>query len=124
MVRQRMINNAEVLCATCVGAGGGMLERCVFERVLVDEAGQATELATVVALSRGCKQLALVVRSSKTLSLNQSTFSSKMASHICAVRLIDCLIDCAAFFLVSQCHGCTQLVFDQSVHDDPLIALF
>ena len=89
MVRQRMINNAEVLCATCVGAGGGMLERCVFERVLVDEAGQATELATVVALSRGCKQLALVVRSSKTLSLNQSTFSSKMASHICAVRLID-----------------------------------
>jgi len=40
--------------------GSGILEKCVFSRVLVDEAAQATEPACVVALARGCRMLALV----------------------------------------------------------------
>lgn len=58
--RKRAMSGATVLCATCVGAGSAMLDEYNFTRVLIDEAAQATELASVVALTRGCKQLALV----------------------------------------------------------------
>jgi len=56
----KMIRNAQVVCCTCIGSGGDILENMVFERVLVDEATQATEPAVLVPLARGCRQLVLV----------------------------------------------------------------
>lgn len=37
-----------------------VLDKMRFAAVLIDEAGQATELATVVPLTRGCQQVVLV----------------------------------------------------------------
>ena len=56
----RVIKNAEVICCTCIGSGSEILDNMTFERVLVDEATQATEPAVLVPLARGCRQLVLV----------------------------------------------------------------
>lgn len=56
----KLIRNAQVVCCTCIGSGGDILENMMFERVLVDEATQATEPAVLVPLARGCRQLVLV----------------------------------------------------------------
>jgi regulator of nonsense transcripts 1 len=58
--KMRAIKNAQIVCCTCIGSGGEILDGMFFERVLVDEATQATEPATLVPLTRGCKQLVLV----------------------------------------------------------------
>ena len=47
-----MLNRADVVCATCAGSDHPVLEKMLFARVLLDEAGQATELATLVPLMR------------------------------------------------------------------------
>ncbi len=51
----RAIEEAEVVCCTAVGAGSGILSEFTFPRVLVDEASQATEPATIVPICRGCR---------------------------------------------------------------------
>lgn len=58
--RMRAVQRAEVVCATCVGAGAPVLDRQQFHTVLVDEACQATDAATIVPLTRGCQSLVLV----------------------------------------------------------------
>jgi superfamily I DNA and/or RNA helicase len=58
--RQRKIRSAEVVCATCIGAGSDALERFKFPAVLIDEATQATEGATLVPICRGARQLVLL----------------------------------------------------------------
>eukprot|EP00927_Polykrikos_kofoidii_P046236 TRINITY_DN40451_c0_g1_i2.p1 TRINITY_DN40451_c0_g1~~TRINITY_DN40451_c0_g1_i2.p1 ORF type:complete len:1017 (+),score=190.28 TRINITY_DN40451_c0_g1_i2:435-3053(+) len=55
-----IIKRASVLACTAIGAGSGMLEPYRFTRVLVDEASQATELATIVPACLGCQQLVLL----------------------------------------------------------------
>lgn len=54
------LRKAEIVCATCIGAGSEMLERFEFTRVLVDEAAQIREGVTLVPLVRGANQLVLV----------------------------------------------------------------
>jgi len=54
------IQCAEVVCCTCVAAGGGILDGYVFTKVLVDEAAQATEPSTLVPLCHSSRQLVLV----------------------------------------------------------------
>jgi len=58
--RMKTLKNAQVVCCTCIGSGGDILDSTTFERVLVDEATQATEPAVLVPLTRGCRQLVLV----------------------------------------------------------------
>ena len=58
--RVKQLKNAQVICCTCIGSGGDILDSMTFERVLVDEATQATEPAVLVPLMRGCRQLVLV----------------------------------------------------------------
>jgi hypothetical protein len=58
--RMRALRQAEVVCATCVGVGSAMLAMTSFAAILVDEATQATEPATLVAIASGCRQLVLV----------------------------------------------------------------
>ena len=54
------IKGAQVVCATCVGVGADLLKACRFPSVLVDEATQATEAATLVSLCRGARQMVLL----------------------------------------------------------------
>lgn len=54
------LRNAQVVCATCSGAGSDMLERNAFPCVLLDEASQATEPSSVVPLCKGARVVALV----------------------------------------------------------------
>jgi len=58
--RMKKLRAAQVVCCTCIGSGGDILDTLTFERVLVDEATQATEPAVLVPLTRGCRQLVLV----------------------------------------------------------------
>ena len=54
------LRQAEVICATCAGAGSDILEKYSFQACLIDEATQATEPATVIPLTKGCKQVVLI----------------------------------------------------------------
>lgn len=56
----KVLKNAQVVCCTCIGSGADILDNMTFERVLVDEATQATEPAVLVPLARMCRQLVLV----------------------------------------------------------------
>lgn len=58
--KMKILKNCQVVCCTCIGSGGDILESMTFERVMVDEATQATEPAVLVPLARGCRQLVLV----------------------------------------------------------------
>jgi len=58
--KMKILKNAQVVCCTCIGSGADILDSMAFERVLVDEATQATEPAVLVPITRGCRQLVLV----------------------------------------------------------------
>eukprot|EP00039_Didymoeca_costata_P013220 m.197287 g.197287 ORF g.197287 m.197287 type:complete len:876 (+) comp15710_c1_seq8:309-2936(+) len=58
--RKKIVKSAQVICATCVGAGQTLLDGFKFTRVLIDEAAQATELACTIPLSFGCQQAVLI----------------------------------------------------------------
>ena len=58
--KAKALKNAQVICCTCIGSGSDIIDSVNFERVLVDEATQATEPAVLVPLARGCRQLVLV----------------------------------------------------------------
>ena len=47
-----VLAGADVVCATCAGSDHPVLEKMSFARVLLDEAGQATELSTLVPLMK------------------------------------------------------------------------
>ncbi|KAI8467725.1 MAG: P-loop containing nucleoside triphosphate hydrolase protein [Monoraphidium minutum] len=51
--RKEVLDAAEVVCATCSGAGDNDLNGRTFRMVVIDEASQATEPATLVPLTRG-----------------------------------------------------------------------
>jgi len=55
----KAIQEAQVVCCTAVSAGSGLLKEIQFPLVLIDEASQATEPATLVPICHGCKQLVL-----------------------------------------------------------------
>jgi len=59
-MRDDIIEDAEVICATCIGAGHHILDGLRFDRVLIDEASQATEPSSLVPIVRGARQLVLV----------------------------------------------------------------
>lgn len=57
---KRNIQEAQVICATCVGAKSDCLRSLRFPRVIIDEATQATETACLIPLIRDCQQLVLI----------------------------------------------------------------
>jgi regulator of nonsense transcripts 1 len=57
---KEILNNAEVICCTCVGAGDPRLSKMTFRTVLIDEATQACEPECLIPLVLGCKQAVLV----------------------------------------------------------------
>ncbi len=59
-MKDDILDKADVICSTCIGSGHIVLDGRRFPRVLIDEATQATEPATLVPIVRGCRQLVLV----------------------------------------------------------------
>ncbi|XP_059487209.1 regulator of nonsense transcripts 1 [Neocloeon triangulifer] len=57
---RELIEAADVICCTCVGAGDPRLQRQKFNSILIDESMQATEPECMVPVVLGAKQLILV----------------------------------------------------------------
>jgi superfamily I DNA and/or RNA helicase len=57
---QRRITEARLIFTTCIGAALGLLRTEDFDVVIIDEASQQTEPATLVPLVKGCSRAILV----------------------------------------------------------------
>jgi regulator of nonsense transcripts 1 len=57
---KEILQAADVICTTCVGAGDPRLKNFRFRQVLIDEATQAIEAEALIPLSMGAKQIVLV----------------------------------------------------------------
>ncbi|KAG1362088.1 regulator of nonsense transcripts 1 [Cocos nucifera] len=57
---REILQNADVICCTCVGAGDPRLANFRFRQVLIDESTQATEPECLIPLVLGVKQVVLV----------------------------------------------------------------
>tara|TARA_B100001750_G_scaffold231987_1_gene230668 strand:- start:1132 stop:3150 length:2019 start_codon:yes stop_codon:yes gene_type:complete len=59
-MRDDILEHAQVICATCVGVGDRLLDSRRFPLVLLDEATQATEPASLIPLTKGARHVVLV----------------------------------------------------------------
>jgi len=57
---REILQAADVICCTCVGAGDPRLKNFRFRQVLIDEATQAIEAEALIPISLGAKQIVLV----------------------------------------------------------------
>lgn len=57
---QRRVKSCRLAFTTCIGAGIGLLRNQTFEVVIIDEASQQTEPASLVPLTKGCQRALLV----------------------------------------------------------------
>jgi regulator of nonsense transcripts 1 len=89
---------ADVICATCVGAGDPRLSKFRFRRVLIDEATQAVEPEALIPMVMGCKQAVLVGdhcqlgpvilnKKAAKAGLSQSMFERLMLLGVRPIRL-------------------------------------
>ena len=95
---REILQNADVICTTCVGAGDPRLAKFKFRTVLIDESTQSAEPECLIPLVLGCKQVVLVgdhqqlgpvVMSKRAAKagLNQSLFERLVILGIVPVRL-------------------------------------
>ncbi|KAK3281669.1 hypothetical protein CYMTET_10548, partial [Cymbomonas tetramitiformis] len=59
-IQNEVINRAAVVCATCMTAGSDLLNTSTFTHVLLDEATQSTEAASLVPIVNGSHTLVLI----------------------------------------------------------------
>ncbi|MEW5310681.1 MAG: hypothetical protein WDW38_002453 [Sanguina aurantia] len=59
-LEMEVLDHADVVCCTCVGAGDPRLSNFVFQHVLIDGSTQATECECLIPLVLGAKQVILV----------------------------------------------------------------
>eukprot|EP00485_Elphidium_margaritaceum_P013219 CAMPEP_0202686102 /NCGR_PEP_ID=MMETSP1385-20130828/1897_1 /ASSEMBLY_ACC=CAM_ASM_000861 /TAXON_ID=933848 /ORGANISM="Elphidium margaritaceum" /LENGTH=1530 /DNA_ID=CAMNT_0049340613 /DNA_START=46 /DNA_END=4638 /DNA_ORIENTATION=- len=57
---KKLLQSADVICVTCVGAGDPRLKDFRFKQVLIDESTQATEPECLIPIVMGSKQIVLV----------------------------------------------------------------
>jgi regulator of nonsense transcripts 1 len=57
---QEILQAADVICCTCVGAGDPRLKHLRFRQVLIDEATQAVEAEALIPIAMGAKQVVFV----------------------------------------------------------------
>ncbi|XP_035667154.1 regulator of nonsense transcripts 1-like isoform X1 [Branchiostoma floridae] len=95
---RELLQHADVICCTCVGAGDPRLQKFQFRTVLVDESTQATEPECMVPIILGCKQLILVgdhcqlgpvvmCKKAARAGLSQSLFERLVVLGIRPIRL-------------------------------------
>ena len=95
---REILQNADVICTTCVGAGDPRLAKFKFRTVLIDESTQSAEPECLIPLVLGCKQVVLVgdhqqlgpvVMSKRAAKagLNQSLFERLVILGVVPVRL-------------------------------------
>ncbi|KAH8091621.1 hypothetical protein JL720_5933 [Aureococcus anophagefferens] len=77
--KMALVRDADVVCATCVGAGADLLDRFHFDRVLVDEAAQATEPVCLVLVGDQC-QLPPTVLDAKQGEVAKPLFTRLLAT--------------------------------------------
>ncbi|CAM9844197.1 unnamed protein product, partial [Discosporangium mesarthrocarpum] len=95
---KEILQAADVICTTCVGAGDPRLSNLRFRQVLIDEATQAMEAECLIPIVLGAKQLVLVgdhcqlgpvilCKKSAKAGLTQSLFERLVLLGIRPVRL-------------------------------------
>ena len=97
-IENDIIQNADVVCVTAVGAGDRRLEKYRFRQVLFDESTQATEPETLIPIIMGAKQVVMVgdhcqlgpvvtCRSAARAGLSQSLFERLIFMGVQPIRL-------------------------------------
>ena len=95
---REILQNADVICCTCVGAGDPRLAKLKFRTVLIDESTQSAEPECMIPLVRGCKQVVLVGdhqqlgpvimnKKAAKAGLNQSLFERLVILGCAPIRL-------------------------------------
>ncbi|KAK3942320.1 regulator of nonsense transcripts 1 [Diplogelasinospora grovesii] len=95
---REILNNADVVCCTCVGAGDPRLSKMKFRNVLIDESTQSAEPECMIPLVLGCKQVVLVGdhkqlgpvimnKKAAKAGLNQSLFERLVKLTFVPIRL-------------------------------------
>jgi regulator of nonsense transcripts 1 len=95
---REILNNADVVCCTCVGAGDPRLSKMKFRNVLIDESTQSAEPECMIPLVLGCKQVVLVGdhkqlgpvimnKKAAKAGLNQSLFERLVKLGFTPIRL-------------------------------------
>ncbi|KAG8417300.1 ATP-dependent RNA helicase [Metarhizium acridum] len=95
---REILNNADVVCCTCVGAGDPRLSKMKFRNVLIDESTQSAEPECMIPLVLGCKQVVLVGdhkqlgpvimnKKAAKAGLNQSLFERLIKLQLAPIRL-------------------------------------
>ena len=105
------LQNAQVVCCTCIGSGADILDNMSFEKVLVDEATQATEPAVLVPLTRSCRQLVLV---GDHCQLPPTVLSTRASEEGLGVPLFSRMVAC----------GVIPFMLDTQYRMHPGIAMF
>ncbi len=109
--RMKALKKAQIVCCTCIGSGGDILDSMTFDRVLVDEATQATEPAVLVPLMRGCRQLVLV---GDHCQLPPTVLSTRAEEEGHGVPLFSRMVAC----------GVPPFMLDTQYRMHPCIAMF
>lgn len=110
--RMKQLKSAQIICCTCIGSGGDILDSLgPLERVLVDEATQATEPAVLVPLMRGCRQLVLV---GDHCQLPPTVLSTRAEEEGHGVPLFSRMVAC----------GVPPFMLDTQYRMHPAIAMF
>jgi hypothetical protein len=110
--RLKQLKSAQVVCCTCIGSGGDILDALgPLERILVDEATQATEPAILVPLMRGCRQLVLV---GDHCQLPPTVLSTRAEEEGHGVPLFSRMVAC----------GVPPFMLDTQYRMHPCIAMF
>lgn len=97
-VERELLQHADVICCTCVGAGDIRLAKIRFSIVLIDESTQATEPECMVPIVLGAKQVILVgdhrqlgpvimCKKAANAGLSQSLFERLVNLGVSPVRL-------------------------------------
>lgn len=95
---REILQAADVICCTCVGAGDPRLKNFRFRQVLIDEATQAVEAEALIPISLGAKQIVLVgdhcqlgpvvmCKAAAKAGLTQSLFERSVLIGVRPIRL-------------------------------------